>query len=230
MGFVSKDSGSSVSEPPPELDPVVPDEPKSVPQTVASPLSMLEHYVPENVSQLEDRLKRCRVRKQRPVNLVCPMVYIGDEEIANDQEELRRLCVTHILNAAAPKKKLKHFFGKKPAEDTERTVNTGSRNYNGWRIKYHTMPTTERHCSDMSKCFKPAAKYIKKILKQRNGQVLVCCKDGENHSATLVLAYLMIYYQMLLEDAIDYVIEVRRIMPSRDFLEKLLVNAELVIK
>ncbi|KAL0201915.1 hypothetical protein M9458_005102, partial [Cirrhinus mrigala] len=189
--------GRSESEPRPEWDPDVPD-------PVTSKLLKLENYIPENVFQLEDRLKRCTLRRPGHVSRVWPRIYIGDEEIATDRDELSDMCITHILNAAAPKKSLKYFLGKTSAEDKEGTVNTG--NY-----------------------FKRAAKFIKRALKRRKNQVLICCKQGDDHSATLVLAYLMIYYDMTLEEAIDHVITFRRIRPSRDFLEKLmLLNVELV--
>ncbi|KAK2900349.1 hypothetical protein Q8A67_008464 [Cirrhinus molitorella] len=218
-------SDLSISELPPEWD----SEEVRVPETVASMLSMLEHYVPRNVVQLEDRLKRCRLRKRRPVSLVWPRVFIGDEEIATDKDELEEMCITHILNAAAPKKDLDYYLGLTLVADMKETINTGSRYYKGLRLKYCGMPTTERHCSDVSKCFVKAAKFIDNALRQRASKVLICCKQGDNHSATLFLAYLMVCHDMMLEEAIDHTVKSRRIMPSRDFLEKLMVlNADLV--
>ncbi len=46
---------------------------------VESELSRLENYVPLNVLQLEDRLKKCTALKQRHVTNVWPRVFIGDE-------------------------------------------------------------------------------------------------------------------------------------------------------
>ncbi len=62
-----------------------------------------------------------------------------------------------------------------------------------------------------------------------SGKVLICCKQGVEHSATLFLAYVMICHDMMVEEAIDHVMKLRRIRPSRDVLKKLvLLNADLV--
>ncbi|KAL0194261.1 hypothetical protein M9458_012557, partial [Cirrhinus mrigala] len=223
---VSYVPGPSDSEPRPEWDLAAPEEPfapsPGVSDPVTAELLRLENYIPQNVFQLENRLKRCTLRRPRHVSRVWPRIYIGDEELAKDRDELSDMCITHILNAAAPKKGLKYFLGKT-------FVNTGSKFYRGMGINYCGMPTTDRHCSDISKYFREAAKFIRRALKKRANQVLICCKHGDNHSASLVLAYLMIYHDMTLEEAIDHVITFRRIRPSRDFLEKLmLLNVELV--
>uniref|UniRef100_A0A671M4J5 Tyrosine-protein phosphatase domain-containing protein n=1 Tax=Sinocyclocheilus anshuiensis TaxID=1608454 RepID=A0A671M4J5_9TELE len=183
---------------------------------VLSELSSLENYVPLNVFQLEDRLKQCPLLKQRHVTNVWPRVFIGDEETATDRDVLQEMCITHILNAAAPKKDLNYFLGTY---------------YRGLHINYYSLPTTDRHCSDISKYFMPAAKLIDKALDKQASKVLICCKQGVDHSATLFLAFLMICHDMIVEDAIDHVIKLRRIRPSRDFLKKLmLLNADLVNK
>ncbi|KTG42814.1 hypothetical protein cypCar_00046713 [Cyprinus carpio] len=230
--------GPSVLEPQPEWDLATPEdlgapgpsilEPES---KVLSELSSLENYVPLNIFQLEDRLKQCTLFKQRHVTNVWPRVFIGDEETATDRDMLQEMCITHILNAAAPKKDLNYFLGTSYVEDIVGTVNTGSRYYRGLHINYYSLPTMDRHCSDISKCFMPAAKFIDKALDKRASKVLICCKQGVDHSATLFLAYLMICHDMMVEDAIDHVIKSRRIRPSRDFLKKLmLLNADLVNK
>ncbi|XP_052454275.1 uncharacterized protein LOC128014624 [Carassius gibelio] len=230
--------GPSVLKPRPEWDLATPVdlgapspsvlEPES---TVLSELASLENYVPLNMLQLEDRLKQCTLLKQRHVTNVWPRIFIGDEEAATDRDMLQEMCITHILNAAAPKKDLNYFLGKSYVEDLEGTVNTGSRYYRGLHINYYSLPTTDRHCSDISKCFMPAAKFIDKAVNKPGSKVLICCKQGVDHSATLFLAYLMICHDMMVEDAIDDVIKSRRIQPSRDFLKELmLLNADLVNK
>uniref|UniRef100_A0A671LCI7 Tyrosine-protein phosphatase domain-containing protein n=1 Tax=Sinocyclocheilus anshuiensis TaxID=1608454 RepID=A0A671LCI7_9TELE len=209
----------SISEPHPEWVLAAPEEScapgPSVPEPeskVTSELSTLENYIPQNVFQLEDCLKKCALLKERHVTNVWPRVFIGDEEIATDRDVLREMCITHILNAAAPKKALNYYLGTY---------------YRGLHINYYGLPTTDRHSSDISKYFMPAAKLIDKALDKR----VRCCKQGVEHSATLFLAYLMICHDMMVEEAIDHVIKSRRITPSRDFLKKLtLLNADLVNK
>lgn len=53
------------------------------------------------------------------------------------------------------------------------------------------------------------------------GKVLVHCAMGRSRSATLVLAYLMIYKNMTVVDAIEQVSRHRCIMPNRGFLKQL---------
>ncbi|KAL8202232.1 UNVERIFIED_CONTAM: Dual specificity phosphatase dupd1 [Gekko kuhli] len=52
-------------------------------------------------------------------------------------------------------------------------------------------------------------------------KVLVHCAMGRSRSASLVLAYLMIYKNMTVVDAIDQVLKHRCILPNRGFLKQL---------
>ncbi|XP_016414716.1 dual specificity phosphatase DUPD1-like [Sinocyclocheilus rhinocerous] len=137
-------------------------------------------------------------------------------DIATDRDALQEMCITHVLNAAAPKKDLKYYLGTFNDEDIVGSVNTRSRYYRG-------LPTADRRCSDISEYFVPAAKFIDKALDKRASKVLLCCKQGVEHSATLFLACLMICHDMMVEEAIDHVMKSRRIRPSRDVLKKLML-------
>ncbi|KAF4101817.1 uncharacterized protein LOC131522691 [Onychostoma macrolepis] len=216
--------GPSVPKPQPEWYLAALDDP-SIPE----PVSRLENYIPLNMFQLEDRLKKCTLLKERHVSNVWPRVFIGDEEIATDRDALKEMCITHILNAAAQKKDLKYYLGTFNDEDIVGSVNTRSRYYRGLHINYYGLPTADRCCSDISEYFMPAAKFIDKALDKRASKVLICCKQGVEHSATLFLAYLMICHDMMVEEAVDHVMKSRCIRPSRDVLKKLmLLNADLV--
>uniref|UniRef100_A0A8C2CP21 Dual specificity phosphatase catalytic domain-containing protein n=1 Tax=Cyprinus carpio TaxID=7962 RepID=A0A8C2CP21_CYPCA len=128
--------------------------------------------------------------------------------------------------AAAPKKDLKYYLGTFNDEDIVGSVNTRSRYYRGLHINYYGLPTADKCCSDFSEYFMPALRHKHTIIKC---MVLICCKQGVEHSATLFLAYLMICHDMMVEEAIDHVMKSRRIRPSRDVLKKLmLLNADLV--
>ena len=52
-------------------------------------------------------------------------------------------------------------------------------------------------------------------------KLLVHCVMGRSRSATLFLAYLMIYHNMTIVDAIDHVKQRRRIIPNWGFLKQL---------
>ncbi|XP_026054872.1 uncharacterized protein LOC113040891 [Carassius auratus] len=182
------------------------------------------------VFQLEDRLRECTLSKT-PVSEVWPRVFIGNEETARDRDKLKEMGITHILNAAAPKKNLKFLLGMAREKDLLGTVNTGSRYYRGLQITYCGLPSSYRHCSDISEYFIPAAKFIDKALRNPMSKVLIHCTQGLSHSVTLFLAYLMICHDMMVEEAIDHVMKVRRIRPWFGHLRKLLfLNAELVLQ
>uniref|UniRef100_A0A8C1NIH4 Dual specificity protein phosphatase n=1 Tax=Cyprinus carpio TaxID=7962 RepID=A0A8C1NIH4_CYPCA len=158
---------------------------------------------------LEDRLRRCTLSKT-PVTEVWPRVFIGNEETAWDRDKLKEMGITHILNAAAPKKDLKY--------------------YRGMNITYCGLPSF-RHWANISKYFLPAAKFIHKALRNPMSKVLIHCTQGLSHSATLFLAYLMICHDMMVEEAIDHVIKVRCIKPYFGHLKHLaFLNADLVLQ
>lgn len=54
------------------------------------------------------------------------------------------------------------------------------------------------------------------------GKILVHCAVGVSRSATLVLAYLMLYHHLTLVEAIKKVKDHRGIIPNRGFLRQLL--------
>uniref|UniRef100_A0A8C2HHU8 Dual specificity protein phosphatase n=1 Tax=Cyprinus carpio TaxID=7962 RepID=A0A8C2HHU8_CYPCA len=192
-----------------------PSVPEPEPEVTSEHLS-LENYFRLNVSQLEDRLRRCTLSKT-PVTEVWPRVFIGNEETAWDRDKLKEMGITHILNAA---------------NDLLGTVNTGSRYYRGMNITYCGLPSF-RHWANISKYFLPAAKFIHKALRNpmSKSKVLIHCTQGLSHSATLFLAYLMICHDMMVEEAIDHVIKVRCIKPYFGHLKHLaFLNADLVLQ
>ncbi|XP_016359875.1 dual specificity phosphatase DUPD1-like [Sinocyclocheilus anshuiensis] len=229
-------SDLSVPEPEPEMDLIDPEEscvsdpnaPEPEPE-VTSELLRLENYIRLNVSKLEDHLSECTLSKT-PVTEVWPWVFIGNEETAWDRDKLKEMGITHILNAAAPKKDLKFLLGMASEKDLLGTVNTGSRYYRGMNITYCGLPLF-RHWANISKYFLPAAKFIHKALRNPTSKVLIHCTQGLSHSATLFLAYLMICHDMMVEKVIDHVIKVRCIKPYFGHLKHLaFLNAELVLQ
>ncbi|XP_059396833.1 serine/threonine/tyrosine-interacting-like protein 2 [Carassius carassius] len=226
----------SVPDPGPEVDLVDPEEscapgpsvPEPEPEVTSEHLS-LENCIRLNVSKLEDRLRECTLSKT-PVTEVWPRVFIGNEETAWDRDKLKEMGITHILNAAAPKKDLKFLLGMASEKDLLGTVNTGSRYYRGMNMTYCGLPSF-RHWANISKYFLPAAKFIHKALRNPTSKVLIHCTQGLSHSATLFLAYLMICHDMMVEEAIDHVIKVRCIKPYFGHLKHLaFLNADLVLQ
>ncbi|XP_016370119.1 dual specificity phosphatase DUPD1-like [Sinocyclocheilus rhinocerous] len=178
--------------------------------------------------QLKQCLEKCAL-DWTPVTEVCPNVFIGNEETAMDRARLKEMGITHILNTVAVKKKCRVLLGIPRKEDLLGKANIGVKYYKGMNISYYGVTVTDDHLFDISKYFYQAAKFIHKARSNTESKVLVHCLDGVRRSSTLVLAYLMIHHDMMMEDAMDHVIKVRRIRPNMGFLKQLtILNSKLL--
>ncbi|XP_028651406.1 dual specificity phosphatase 29-like [Erpetoichthys calabaricus] len=139
------------------------------------------------------------------VNEVWPNLYIGDEKTALDRYNLEKMGMTHILNAA----------------DGKWNVGTGPEYYSDMNIEYYGVEAEDLPGFDLSQFFYPAAKFIDKTLNNPENKLLVHCAMGRSRSASLVLAYLMIYKNMNVVEAIHQVLKNRAILPNRGFLKQL---------
>ncbi|KAL1265789.1 hypothetical protein QQF64_003816 [Cirrhinus molitorella] len=201
----------------------------AVPEPPCSP----EASVPEQKPQVTELSVKNGLEEwtlsETPVTEVWPNIFLGNEETARDRTKLKEMGITHILNTAAVKKKLRVLMGRPKEKDLKGKINTGAKYYRGMNIKYCGLPTTHKEGLKMGVYFLPAAKFINKALRNPENKVLIHCCDGISHSPTLWLAYLMIHHDMNVEEAIDHVTKMRHIKPSISFLTQLMsLNAELV--
>ncbi|XP_062984535.1 dual specificity phosphatase 29 [Elgaria multicarinata webbii] len=143
--------------------------------------------------------------KYTHVNEVWPNLHIGDEKTALDRYSLEKAGFTHILNAA---------HGRW-------NVDTGPEYYSDMSIEYHGVEADDLPTYNLSQFFYSSAEFIDKALQNDTSKVLVHCAMGRSRSAALVLAYLMIYKNMTVVDAIDQVLKHRCILPNRGFLKQL---------
>nr|XP_060625110.1 dual specificity phosphatase 29 [Anolis sagrei ordinatus] len=143
--------------------------------------------------------------KYTHVNEVWPNLYIGDEKTALDRYSLEKAGFTHILNAA---------HGRW-------NVDTGPEYYSDMNIEYHGVEADDLPTFNLSPFFYSAAEFIHTALQNETNKILVHCAMGRSRSAALVLAYLMIYKDMTVVDAIDQVLRHRCILPNRGFLKQL---------
>uniref|UniRef100_A0A8C8SWW6 Dual specificity protein phosphatase n=1 Tax=Pelusios castaneus TaxID=367368 RepID=A0A8C8SWW6_9SAUR len=123
--------------------------------------------------------------------------------IARDKEQLRRMGITHIVNAAAGR-----FH-----------IDTGAKFYRDLRVDYYGIEADDDPHFDLSIYFYQAARYIRSAL--NSSRVLVHCAMGISRSATLVLAFLMICENKTLVDAIQTVCKHRGVCPNSGFLKQL---------
>ncbi|XP_067828672.1 dual specificity protein phosphatase 13A-like [Heptranchias perlo] len=156
-----------------------------------------------SVTELEKILESSRVQLNH-VDEVWPNLYIGDLVIAHDRKQLRKLGITHVLNAAHSK------WGSK-----------GDQIFYGKKINYYGIAADDSPDFDLSTYFYTAAEQIHQTLNTPDAKLLVHCILGMSRSASLVLAYLMIYHDRSLRDAAERVILYRPISPNRGFLEQL---------
>ncbi|XP_054838899.1 dual specificity protein phosphatase 13-like [Eublepharis macularius] len=166
-----------------------------------------------SIKELEYILDSCRM-ELKEVDEVWPNLYIGNIVTAHDKEELRRLGISHVLNAAHA------AWGSR-----------GCQAFYGQEIHYHGISAEDDPDFDLSGHFHPASEYIHKALSAPQGKILVHCILGKSRSAALVLAYLMIYQNFSLREAIERVLQHRAISPNRGFLKQLQdLDLELLYK
>ncbi|XP_041643836.1 dual specificity protein phosphatase 26-like isoform X1 [Cheilinus undulatus] len=134
---------------------------------------------------------------------VWPRLYIGDQDSAENRNDLALNRVTHILNAA-------HSNRRGQPEM-----------YKAMDITYMGIEAHDSCNFDMSVNFQAAADFIHRAL-SRGGKVLVHCHVGVSRSATLVLAYLMLKQNLTLVEAICAVKDNRGVIPNRGFLRQLI--------
>ncbi|XP_076831183.1 dual specificity protein phosphatase 13A [Brachyhypopomus gauderio] len=157
-----------------------------------------------DIKALENILDTCKL-DLTAVDEVWPNLYIGNIEIAQNRNALKKMGITHILNAAHSKQ-----------------GSIGDQGYYGSAFVYYGIPAEDSSKFDLSVHFRPACDFIHKALKKKHGKVLVHCIMGVSRSSTLVLAYLMLHHHLTLRGAIQKVIQKRAIYPNRNFLFLLL--------
>ncbi|XP_035036977.2 dual specificity protein phosphatase 3 [Hippoglossus stenolepis] len=165
-----------------------------------------------SVQQLNDLLTDDRGLFTRPstdCHPVHPGIYVGNESVALNVLRLKRLGITHILNAAEGNS-LMH-------------VNTNAEFYAGTGFIYHGIPASDFDHFDLSVYFEEAADFIGKALAYNNGKgkVYVHCREGYSRSPTLVIAFLMLRQNMDVHTAVATVRQNREIGPNDGFLLQL---------
>ncbi|KAE8280567.1 Dual specificity protein phosphatase 13 isoform A [Larimichthys crocea] len=165
------------------------------------------------IKELELILDSCTL-ELTPVDEVWPNLYIGNVAVAQNRKTLHKLGITHVLNAAHSKQ-----------------GSIGDQSFYGNTCVYYGIPAEDSDHFDLSQYFKPAADFIHKALKSKDGKVLVHCIMGMSRSATLVLVYLMLRQRLTLKDALRRVIKKRAIYPNQNFLSLLLkLDEQLTFK
>ncbi|XP_045153887.1 serine/threonine/tyrosine-interacting-like protein 2 [Echinops telfairi] len=157
------------------------------------------------VLDLQRALLRDRQEVPRnEVDEVWPNVFIAEKSVAVNKGRLKRLGITHVLNAA-------HGTG----------VYTGLGFYTGLEIQYLGVEVDDLPGVDIAQHFRKAAEFLDEALLTYKGKVLVSSEMGISRSAVLVVAYLMIFHNMAILEALMTVRKKRAIYPNDGFLKQL---------
>ncbi|XP_069492062.1 serine/threonine/tyrosine-interacting-like protein 2 [Ambystoma mexicanum] len=146
-------------------------------------------------------------RLESPMNSVdevWPNVFIAEKSVAVNKGRLKRMGISHILNAG-------HGTG----------VFTGAEFYTGMDIHYLGIEVDDFPESDISKHLRKGAEFLDEALLTYRGKVLVNSVMGISRSAVLVAAYLMIFHHMTILEALMTIRKKRAIYPNDGFLKQL---------
>ncbi|GBM26108.1 Dual specificity protein phosphatase 3 [Araneus ventricosus] len=143
-----------------------------------------------------------------PWNEVYPGIFLSDAPTAMCTSLLKRMGITHVLNAAQGKEK---NCGQ---------VNTWPGFYTQSGIQFLGVPAFDNIVFRLHPYFEEAAVFIDEALKS-GGKVLVHCQAGISRSATLVCAFLMLKHGFTVQEAVKSVRKNRAIIPNDGFLKQL---------
>ena len=129
--------------------------------------------------------------------------------IALNRSKLARMGITHVLNAAQG--------------DRSTQINTNEKFYQELKIKFLGCNLMDAEMCKIEHFFDRAADFIHDAVHQKHARILIHCLMGISRSATLLIAYLIKYKQMKLDDALRLVAQRRAIWPNDGFLIKLIL-------
>ncbi|KAJ4920378.1 hypothetical protein JOQ06_009998, partial [Pogonophryne albipinna] len=142
--------------------------------------------------------------KDNAMDEVWPNIFIAEKSVAVNKARLKRMGITHILNAA-------HGTG----------VYTGESFYSGMSITYLGIEVDDFPDADIAVHFRPSAEFLDEALLTHKGKVLVVSMMGASRSAVLVASYLMIFHNLSIMEALSSMRKKRSINPNEGFLKQL---------
>ncbi|KAI1286205.1 Dual specificity protein phosphatase 3 [Halotydeus destructor] len=150
-----------------------------------------------------------------PYNEVYDSIYVGDGTTALCLNVLKRIGITHVVNAACGKDK------------TLNLINTSAEYYRDAKIKFLGIEAYDMIGFHLYPYFEESAIFIHDAI-QNGGKVYIHCRQGISRSATIALAYLILKQDLSAQEAVRIVRQRREVIPNDGFLKQLCQLNELV--
>lgn len=152
-------------------------------------------------------------------------LYLGDAVVAHDLKVAQKKGITHVVNCT---NSIQNFFGEGTVSPGDH-FGLGREEKEEPRHTYYRVPCFDSAgaATEMFKHFRPAAAFIHNAL-SNNHSVLVHCQMGMSRSPTILMAYLMLYHDMRVEEAYEFITSKRFVFPNKAFIGQLYrLQAEL---
>lgn len=141
-------------------------------------------------------------------NEIIENLFLGSIESSQDREFIFGKNISVIINCTKDIKDSYSLNLLKPIEDAPQNVQDWLYN-NSCYIKYYRIPIDDsgkdKDVDDFYTLTKTLLPLIKNEFKNKK-KILVHCQAGVQRSASFVVAFLMYYYNLRLEDSIKYVL------------------------
>jgi len=135
-----------------------------------------------------------------PMTRILPNLYLGSYDNAIDGPSLKAKRITHIIS----------LIGKRPPLDF---------------LKIESIPMHDRGRSNLKRVLEKVSKFVK-FEQQEGNRILIHCLSGQNRSATVVIAILMINESKTLYSAYKMVKMLRPIIQINEGYAKQLLTLE----
>jgi len=135
-----------------------------------------------------------------PMTRILPNLYLGSYDNAIDGPRLKAKRITHVLS----------LIGKRPALDF---------------VQIESIPMNDLGRSDLKRVLEKVLKFVK-FGQQEGNSILIHCLSGQNRSATVVIAILMINERKTLYNAYKMVKTLRPIVQINQGYAKQLLTLE----
>ena len=133
------------------------------------------------------------------ISQILSYLYLGSQDVAHDLELLKSNNITHILN-----------------------VSTGVLNLFEEMFIYKTVEALDTPEFPLLEVLDECCEFIQDTFTKEKGVILVHCNAGISRSASVVIAYIIKFYAMTLEEGLNFVKKRRPfVKPNGGFMKQL---------